>query len=110
MVRMQWVEGRTLDEYVGHLVAAGDVPAIGALAGTWRDLVRRMQTARFAHGDLQHGNVLIDTRGTLRLVDLDYVCGSPTSRASPHRPSAGIATTSGQTRAGVPGCTPSRGW
>ncbi|WP_342028704.1 DUF6777 domain-containing protein, partial [Geodermatophilus africanus] len=37
----------------------------------WRDLIGRMQTAWFAHGDLQHGNVLVDERGTLRLVDFD---------------------------------------
>lgn len=71
MIRMQWVDGRTLDQYVDHLVQAHDVRSLGALAETWRALVGRMQGARFAHGDLQHGNVLIDDRGALRLVDFD---------------------------------------
>ncbi|WP_138732173.1 DUF6777 domain-containing protein [Modestobacter excelsi] len=71
MIRMQWVEGRTLDRYADHLVQQGDLQAIAALAGLWRDLIKRMQAAWFAHGDLQHGNVLVDEHGTLRLVDFD---------------------------------------
>jgi hypothetical protein len=34
-------------------------------------MVRSLQTAEFAHGDLQHGNVLVDDSGHLRLVDFD---------------------------------------
>ncbi len=71
MVDMQWVEGRTLDAYVGHLTATGNVGALSQLAGTWRDLIGRLQAADFAHGDLQHGNVLVDTSSTLRLIDFD---------------------------------------
>ncbi|MGR7025653.1 DUF6777 domain-containing protein [Geodermatophilus sp. URMC 62] len=71
MIRMQWVEGRTLDRYADHLVQTSNLSAIAALAALWRDLVGRMQTAWFAHGDLQHGNVLVDELGTLRLVDFD---------------------------------------
>ncbi len=71
MVRMNWVEGRTLDEYVGHLASGADTAALTALAGTWRGFVGRLQEADFAHGDLQHGNILVDTSRALRLVDFD---------------------------------------
>jgi hypothetical protein len=71
MVRMTWVDGRTLDTYVGHLASTGDVGALASLAASWRDFVGRLQGAEFAHGDLQHGNVLIDTGSALRLVDFD---------------------------------------
>jgi hypothetical protein len=71
MVQMEWIEGRTLDAYVGHLVDHCDVGALHVLAGRWRSQVQRLQTADFAHGDLQHGNVLVDTAATLRLVDFD---------------------------------------
>jgi hypothetical protein len=71
MVRMTWVEGRTLDAYVGHLASSGEVEALASLAEHWRFLVDRLQGAGFAHGDLQHGNVLVDTSSTLRLVDFD---------------------------------------
>jgi eukaryotic-like serine/threonine-protein kinase len=71
MVRMTWVDGRTLDAYVGHLAGSGNVAALAVLADNWRTLVRRLQAAEFAHGDLQHGNVLVDTNSALRLVDFD---------------------------------------
>src|SRR4051812_33209351 len=71
MVQMQWVEGRTLDAYVGYLAATANVEALSQLAGIWRSLVGRLQNADFAHGDLQHGNVLVDSSSSLRLVDFD---------------------------------------
>jgi eukaryotic-like serine/threonine-protein kinase len=71
MVRMEWVDGHTLDQHVENLVERGDTGSLGALAGAWRNLVRATQAARFAHGDLQHGNVLVDRGGALRLVDFD---------------------------------------
>jgi serine/threonine protein kinase len=90
MVRMQWVDGRTLDRYVEHLVKDADRRSLETLAHTWRDLVRRMQQARFAHGDLQHGNILVDARGVLRLVDFDCswiapFAGKPRPTESGHR-------------------------
>jgi hypothetical protein len=71
VVQMQWVEGRTLDKYVEHLAGNNDGPALNNLAMAWRNVVDRLQRAEFAHGDLQHGNVLIDARSALRLVDFD---------------------------------------
>jgi len=71
MVHMSWVDGRTLDAYVGHLAGAADVGALASLARTWRDFVGRLQAAEFAHGDLQHGNVLVNTSSDLQLVDFD---------------------------------------
>ncbi|WP_239308718.1 phosphotransferase [Frankia sp. Cj3] len=90
MVQMEWVDGRTLDRHVEDLVEADDRAALETLAGSWRDLLRRTQAARFAHGDLQHGNVLVDTAGRLRLVDfdsswIDPFTGSPPPSEGGHR-------------------------
>ncbi|HWO67663.1 MAG TPA: hypothetical protein VNO31_47270 [Umezawaea sp.] len=71
VVRMQWVEGHTLNRHVDDLVSRQDTAALAELAETWRDLVNRLQRADFAHGDLQHGNVLVDGGGAMRLVDFD---------------------------------------
>lgn len=71
VIQMEWIDGRTLDAYVGHLVERHDIGALRVLAANWRDHIRRLQTAGFAHGDMQHGNVLVDTSSALRLVDLD---------------------------------------
>ncbi len=90
MVQMEWVDGRTLDRHVEDLVENDDRAALETLAGSWRDLLRRTQAARFAHGDLQHGNVLVDTAGRLRLVDFDSswiapFTGSPPPSEGGHR-------------------------
>ncbi|SDD47789.1 hypothetical protein SAMN05660690_4313 [Geodermatophilus telluris] len=71
MVQMEWIEGRTLEVHVGELARSGDVGALHALAGRWREQLRRLQQADFAHGDLQHGNVLVQSSSALRLVDFD---------------------------------------
>ena len=71
VLRMQWVNGHTLNKYVDDLIVRHDLRALGSLAAAWLELVVRIQRAEFAHGDLQHGNVLVDDRGAIRLVDFD---------------------------------------
>jgi hypothetical protein len=83
VLRMQWVEGRTLNHHVEDLVEDEDTASIRALADSWRDLVRRIQAARFAHGDLQHGNVMVEADGTLRLVDFDSAWIEPFAGQQP---------------------------
>jgi hypothetical protein len=67
----RWVEGRNLDDYLDELVANGETHAIVTLANQWADLVNGLQSGSVAHGDLQHGNVLVEPDGRLTLVDLD---------------------------------------
>jgi len=71
VLQMDWIDGRVLDVYVGYLVETQRADALSALAGRWLRLVRELQRAEFAHGDLQHGNVIVDQHGSLRLVDFD---------------------------------------
>jgi hypothetical protein len=65
---MDWVEGPTLDVYVGQVVGKPDV--LRHMADEWVGLVASLRAAGVAHGDLQHGNIIVE-RGRLRLVDLD---------------------------------------
>ncbi len=68
ILKMEWVEGQLLNEYVEqHL---HDPAALRRLADRWRDMVRALERATLAHGDLQHGNVLVKN-GELKLVDYD---------------------------------------
>jgi hypothetical protein len=83
LIRMQWVNGRTLDQYIDGLVKDDNADGIAALVTAWRNLLARMQLAEFAHGDLQHGNVLIDVNGGLRLVDFDCSWIVPFTGKSP---------------------------
>lgn len=73
VLQMEWIEGQQLNEYVGYLVEGTNIDALAKLASRWLELVDELQRARFAHGDLQHGNVIIDQLGRLRLVDFDGV-------------------------------------
>ena len=74
MVKMRWVEGFTLNQFVADHI--GDRDLLGRLAELWLRLAEQMHEVGIAHGDLQHGNVLL-TPGTranslaLKLVDYD---------------------------------------
>ncbi|HEX8136262.1 MAG TPA: Ada metal-binding domain-containing protein [Pyrinomonadaceae bacterium] len=65
---MEWIDGPTLDVYLDEVVTKREV--LLHLAGEWLRLMRSLREARIAHGDLQHGNIIVE-RGSLRLVDLD---------------------------------------
>jgi hypothetical protein len=79
---MEWVEGPTLDVYLDE--AVGRREALLHLAGEWVALVAALREAGIAHGDLQHGNIIVERGGRLRLVDLDgmYVPALEGFRAS----------------------------
>lgn len=67
-LKMQWVRGVPLNEHVGAI--RGDAAALRALDRDWCALVEELERARIAHGDLQHGNVLV-ADGRLVLIDYD---------------------------------------
>jgi hypothetical protein len=73
VVKMRWVEGLLLNEFVR---GALDKPAaLQALAQVWLRMAQRLREAQVAHGDLQHGNVLLvpgSTAGALALKLIDY--------------------------------------
>ncbi|MGD0068076.1 MAG: AarF/UbiB family protein [Streptosporangiaceae bacterium] len=73
VLKMDWIDGQHLNDYAGYLAEEEDTVALSALAGRWLEMVNELQSAQFAHGDLQHGNVLVDTGRRLRLVDFDSV-------------------------------------
>ena len=73
VLQMEWIEGRTLDQYVGFLATGSDTAGLAMLADRWREMIAVLQRAEFGHGDLQHDNVLVDQDGHLRLVDFDGV-------------------------------------
>jgi len=68
-IKMEWVRGPQLNAYVDKM--HGDAAAMTALAEDVLALGLRMEGLGIAHGDLQHGNVLVTPDGRLRLVDYD---------------------------------------
>ena len=69
ITRMPWIDGHPLNVAIeAHL---GEVRFLGALERRFTALVADLRKLAIAHGDLQHGNVLVDAAGNLRLVDYD---------------------------------------
>jgi predicted Ser/Thr protein kinase len=72
IVKMDWVEGETLDKRVESLVEKQDIHTLQRLSGLWRDTILGLQQGAIAHGDMQHENILT-RNGSLCLVDYDGV-------------------------------------
>lgn len=82
VVKMEWVEGSTLTTYVQKNLHQPQ--NLRTLALQWRGLVDRLRQNKIAHGDLQHGNVMVSPDAQLRLVDYD---GMFVPRLAGHRSS-----------------------
>ncbi len=82
LVKMDWVDGLALHSYIERRLA--DSAALRNLAAQWRGLVNSLRGNRLAHGDLQHGNILVTPAGQMRLVDYDGMF-VPALRGEPSR-------------------------
>ncbi len=69
LVKMEWVEGFPLNTFIEQNLSHRRV--LAKLKKTWVKLLADLRTANIAHGDLQHGNVLVRSNGDLRLIDYD---------------------------------------
>ncbi len=69
IVQMDWIEGPLLDSYVKSCLHQPD--RLSQLAANWRGVAASLRGGHTAHGDLQHGNIKVDSQGTIRLVDYD---------------------------------------
>lgn len=67
--RMRWVEGQTIKDYICNNIYNKSV--LLKLADDFLLLINDMHNRGFAHGDLQHGNIMVDKNGLLFLVDYD---------------------------------------
>ena len=70
VVRMEWVEGASLSSFVGSNL--NDPDALRRVAAQWRGgAAASLRGLGIAHNDLQHGNVMVQADGGIRLVDYD---------------------------------------
>lgn len=67
--RMKWIEGRTIKEYLCDNIGKRQV--LLDIASSFLSLVENMHEMGIAHGDLQHGNILVTESNDLCLVDYD---------------------------------------
>lgn len=82
IVAMEWVSGVPLDVWVHQHLDQPD--ELRAAASRWRRLADDLTAARVAHGDLQHGNVLVQPNGTMRLIDFDSLWLPELADLRPH--------------------------
>ena len=78
IVKMDWVRGEMLGEYIERNLQKPDV--ISDLAEAFRMSVLELERLGVAHGDMQRGNIML-VAGQIKLIDYDgmYVPGSPTT-------------------------------
>ena len=69
LVKMEWVKGRQLNTFIEQNLSRPRV--LAKLKKRWGRLLTDLQSVHIAHGDLQHGNVLVRPNGDLRLIDYD---------------------------------------
>jgi serine/threonine protein kinase len=75
VVIMDWVDGFTVKEYVNDNISNSS--KILALAENFKQMVFYFHQQNIAHGDLQHGNILIKNNGSLVAIDYDSMYIKP---------------------------------
>ncbi len=73
VIEMDWVDGVTLVDKIHELCRKRNRAALKALAEQWLNILRTMQNARIAHGDLAGVNVMVRVDGKMILIDYDGV-------------------------------------
>jgi serine/threonine protein kinase len=68
ILKMEWVEGEQLFEYVRNNLTRSY--KLTKLADRFLEMLKRLHDAGIAHGDLQHGNIIV-LKDELYLVDYD---------------------------------------
>ncbi|WP_405139144.1 hypothetical protein [Nocardia sp. NBC_01388] len=69
ILKMEWAQGLTLSAWLD--IHHGDRSGVNRLAERFAGLMSDLEAHSIAHGDLQHGNLLVTGDGTLRLLDYD---------------------------------------
>jgi hypothetical protein len=71
-IHMEWIDALLLKDYIEqHL---NDKQKLVQLAQNFFTMSRTLVEHQISHGDLQHGNILVDSDGNIKLIDYDSVC------------------------------------
>lgn len=69
--RMKWIDGKNLKEYI--CIHKNDKNKLKNLANNFVKMITTLHKYHISHGDLQHGNILVDDNDNLFLIDYDSV-------------------------------------
>lgn len=68
VIKMNWLDGEPLNVYIDRIY--NQKASLEALLNGFTNLVRQLENYGIAHGDLQHGNIIVKN-GQLFLIDYD---------------------------------------
>lgn len=69
ITKMKWIDGQNLKKYICSHYQECNI--IRELAKNFLDMIINLHSKHIAHGDLQHGNIIVSDTGQLFLVDYD---------------------------------------
>lgn len=69
--RMRWIEGNNLKKYI--CANKNNTEKLKNLSIKFFNMITKLHEHHISHGDLQHGNILIDSNDELFLIDYDSV-------------------------------------
>lgn len=78
-IKMKWIEGKNLIEYIDFIINRTNLSIdqckqeLQNLANKFFNMVQDLHKISVSHGDLQHGNIMIDEHNNMILVDYDSV-------------------------------------
>ena len=67
--RMRWIDGDNIKDYI--CLHRNEAHTLRKLADDFLTMCDKMHACHIAHGDLQHGNILVDKEGNIYLIDYD---------------------------------------
>ena len=68
ILKMEWIGGEKIDAYLFKNLA--NQAALNDIASRWLSMMKLLRDTGIAHGDLQHGNIIV-SQGSLKLIDYD---------------------------------------
>ena len=89
VVLMEWSDGSLLKEWLGARCQERDGARVLGLAERWRQLITDLRAHNLAHGDLQHGNIMVNDRDEFVLIDYDGM--AVPNLQGPDSPELGLA-------------------
>jgi serine/threonine protein kinase len=76
VVLMDWVDGKTLKEYINDNIS-NLKSILPQVLQNFKNMVAYFHKENIAHGDLQHGNILVKDDGSLIIIDYDSMFIEP---------------------------------
>lgn len=76
IVLMDWVEGKTLKDFINDNIHSNP-SSISKVRENFKEMVAYFHQQNIAHGDLQHGNILVNPDCSLTIIDYDSMYIKP---------------------------------